>query len=145
MTDAIHPAFARFFWRLGVGLSLLAGASAPTLGQRPALGMLDGLEEGRWELRTRGPEGEVERMCVDDGRVLIQLRHPGGGCRRLIVQDADSEITVQYTCPGRGFGRTHIRRETRRLVQIDTQGVADGLPFSASIEGRRVGECGERR
>ena len=56
-----------------------------------------------------------------------------------------SDVTVQYTCPGRGFGRTHIRRETRRLVQIDTQGVAEGLPFSASIEGRRVGDCGERR
>jgi hypothetical protein len=50
-------------------------------------------------------------------------------------------VTVQYTCRGRGFGRTHIRRETDRLVQIDTQGIADSRPFAFSVEARRTGDC----
>lgn len=128
-----------------LGAAAVIGAAAPVLAQRPALGMLDGLERGRWELRAREPGGDVQQLCVGDGRSLIQLRHPGGGCQRLVVDDKDSEVTVQYTCPGRGFGRTHIRRETGRLVQIETQGVAEGLPFASNMEGRRVGDCGARR
>ena len=41
---------------------------------------------------------------------------------------------MHYTCPGAGHGRTSIRSETNRLVQIDTQGIADGKPFSQAIE-----------
>lgn len=111
----------------------------PALGQNP-LGMLDRLD-GQWELRVREPGGEVQRLCLQDGRRLIQLRHPGPTCNRLIVNDAQSDVTVQYTCPGRGYGRTHIRMETEKLVQIDTQGIAEGLPFSYTMEGRRVGDC----
>ena len=48
---------------------------------------------------------------------------------------------MQYTCRGRGYGRTHIRRETGRLVQIESQGIVDGLPFDFVAEGRRIGEC----
>lgn len=115
--------------------------SVPVLAQAP-LGMLGRLE-GQWELRVREPGGEVQRLCLPDGRRLIQLRHPGATCNRLIVNDAQSDVTVQYTCPGRGYGRTHIRMETDKLVQIDTQGIAEGLPFSYSMEGRRVGDCSD--
>ena len=113
------------------------------VGARP-LPMLDQLEPGLWELRLRGPEGGEQRLCLASGRDLIRLRHPGQACTQVVVEDRPGEVTVQYTCPGRGFGRTHIRRETNSLVQIDTQGVAEGLPFQSSIEGRRVGTC-ERR
>ena len=58
-----------------------------------------------------------------------------------MVQDNNSEVIVQYTCRGKGYGRTHIRRETSRLVQIDSQGIAGGLPFEFSAEARRVGDC----
>ena len=113
--------------------------AVPATGQNP-LGMLDRLQ-GQWELRVREPGGEVQRLCLQDGRRLIQLRHPGTTCNRLVVNDAHNDVTVQYTCPGRGYGRTHIRLETEKLVQIDTQGIAEGLPFSYSMEGRRVGDC----
>ena len=119
---------------------LLAAFSAAATGQRPALAMLNELEAGRWELRVRD-DGSVERLCLPDVQRLIQLRHPADACERLIVTDAASEVTVQYTCRGRGYGRTHIRRETSRLVQIDTQGIADGLPFAFAAEARRVGDC----
>jgi hypothetical protein len=42
---------------------------------------------------------------------------------------------------GQGYGRTQIRRETDGLVQIDSQGIVNGLPFAFSAEGRRTGDC----
>lgn len=124
------------FAALGLAGLLLA---VPALGQN-SLGMLDKLQ-GQWELRVREPGGETQRLCLQNGRRLIQLRHPNTACDRLVVNDASSDVTVQYTCPGRGYGRTHIRMETEKLVQIDTQGIAGGLPFSYTMEGRRVGDC----
>jgi hypothetical protein len=59
-----------------------------------------------------------------------------------VLNQTRTEMTVQYTCKGSGFGRTQLRRETAQLVQIETQGVADGLPFDFSAEGRWAGECG---
>mgnify|MGYP006175199349 CR=1 FL=1 len=34
-----------------------------------------------------------------------------------------------------------LRRETSRLVQIQSQGIRNGLPFEFSAEARRVGDC----
>ena len=121
------------------GLSL--ALAVPATGQRPALAMLDQLEKGSWELRMREDGARLERLCLNDARRLIQLRHPAANCERLVVDDEATQVTVQYTCRGQGFGRTHIRRETSRLVQIDSQGIADGLPFSFAAEARRVGDC----
>ena len=102
--------------------------------------MLDQLAPGSWELRDRS--GVVtERLCVPSGRRLVQLRHPGPLCETYVVQDQPNEVVVQYTCRGRGSGRTHIRRETNRLVQMDGTGIADGLPFDFAFEARRVGDC----
>ena len=42
---------------------------------------------------------------------------------------------------GRGYGRTHIRRETSRLIQIQSQGIADGLPFEFCCRRPPVGDC----
>ena len=131
----------RRFWMAMAMTGLWAALAAPALGQRPTLAMLDQLEKGRWELRIRESGGAVERLCLHDARRLIQLRHPSASCDRLIVNDGASEVTVQYTCRGLGYGRTHIRRESSRLVQIDSQGIADGLPFAFAAEGRRVGNC----
>jgi hypothetical protein len=127
-------------WRIAVVLGAVAALAAPLVAQRPALAMLNGLEPGLWQLRTHDGSS-VEQICLPNARRLIQLRHPGDTCERLIVDDKDTEITVQYTCRGRGYGRTHIRRETGRLAQIDTQGIADGLPFAVSMEARRIGSC----
>ncbi len=118
-----------------------AAFAVPVAGQRPPLAMLDQLQDGRWELRLHDASGPVEQVCLGDGRRLIQLRHRVANCHRLIIEDGATEVTVQYTCTGKGYGRTSIRRETGSLVQIQTQGIADGLPFDFSIEGRRVGEC----
>lgn len=120
---------------------ILGSVAIPATGQRPALGMLDQIEGGRWELRLRDAGGAVERMCLRDGRRLIQLRHPQQQCDTYVVSDQPDDVTVQYTCHGNGYGRTHIRKESGRLVHIEAQGIAGGLPFNFVAEGRRVGEC----
>ena len=74
--------------------------------------------------------------------LLHHLRHPGPACERFVIEGNASEVVVQYTCRGRGYGRTEIRRETGRLVQIDSRGIANGLPFEFSAEARRIGNCG---
>lgn len=116
-------------------------AVVPAEGQKRPLTMLDQLSDGNWEIRFRGEPGRVQRICLQDGRSLIQLRHPDQPCDRLVVEDAADSVTVQYTCHGRGYGRTHIRRESDRLIQLESQGIASGLPFDFAGEGRRTGDC----
>lgn len=119
----------------------LLALAAPAFGGGPSLAMLDQLEGGRWELRERGG-AEAQRICIQSGRRLIQLRHAGLQCDNYVVSDGPGAVVVQYTCRGKGYGRTEIRRETNRLVQVQSQGIADGLPFVITAEARRVGECG---
>ena len=130
-------------WR---SLGMLAGIFltvfiAPASAQGPSLAMLDRLDQGSWELRYR-PGNKLERLCLHDGRELIQLRHRQKGCTHFVVEDTADRVTVQYTCRGRGYGRTYIRRETSALAQVQSQGLVDGLPFDFSAEARRVGSCG---
>lgn len=122
-------------------LAALIAFAAPVSGQRQSLAMLDQLDKGSWELRVRNNGRQTERVCLNNGRRLIQLRHPETPCDRFVVEDGPSAVTVQYTCRGKGYGRTEIRRETSRLVQIQSQGIAGGLPFEFSAEARRVGDC----
>lgn len=105
-----------------------------------SLAMLETLDRGGWQLRYRDGSG-IGQVCVQSGRELIQLRHRVGGCQSVVLTDEASEVTVQYTCAGRGYGRTNIRKETHGLVQISSQGVADGKPFQVVAEARRVGAC----
>lgn len=121
-------------------MAALPALAAPADGTSRSLAMLDQLESGRWEMheRTGLP---AQRICVPGGRHLIQLRHPGAQCDSIVIQDGPAQVVVQYICQGRGYGRTRVRRETNRLVQIDSQGIAEGLPFDFSVEARRIGEC----
>ena len=125
-------------WRTlaAIGCTALA---VPAVGQA-SLAMLGSLEKGGWEVRYR--DGSAPRnVCVRSGQELIQLRHSETGCNRFVVEDGKSEVTVQYTCRGNGYGRTNIRRENTGLVQIDSQGIVDGRPFQFSAEARRTGAC----
>lgn len=120
------------------GLACVAGGAA--IAQAVQLAMLDRLEPGQWELRMRDGRG-VERLCLEDPRRLIQLRHPQAGCRQFIVEDEATVVTVHYTCNGQGSGRTRLRFESPRLVQLESSGVAGKLPFDIVAEARRVGSC----
>ncbi len=117
-------------------------ASVPAVAQTPTMAMLDALEHGQWQLRDADDPAASRGICLSDGRQLIQLRHDRIQCSRYIIEDTPQAVTVHYTCPGAGHGRTTIRRETNRLVQVDTQGIANGAPFSLAFEARRTGTCG---
>ena len=130
----------RGLWRVGAGATALALATVPLAAQAPELAMLDALVKGAWNLRIRD-NGSQQRLCVRDGREFIQLRHRQLGCSRFVVQDGADEVVVQYTCRGNGYGRTSIRREGNALVQIQSQGIEGGTPFSFSAEARHTGNC----
>lgn len=109
--------------------------------QGGALSMLAQLQRGQWTVVSR--EGGAPRtICLGDPSQLVQLRHAGSpGCSRFVVEDGPHKVTVQYTCRGNGYGRTSIRKETNGLVQIESQGIAGGLPFQFKAEARRTGAC----
>lgn len=138
MTRRLHTS-----WLIGLAVSTAGFGMASAVAQvaGAALGVLDRIEPGRWELHSRTPGEPPETVCLPNGRRLIQLRHPGIACDSYVVEDLPDQVVVQYTCPRRGYGRTHIRRENARLVQIETQGIAQGAPFDVVAEGRRVGSC----
>lgn len=121
-------------------VAIAFGLGVPALAQSDGLAMLGQLAKGEWTIKYR--DGTPERkICVRSGRELIQLRHTESGCSRFVVEDAAARVTVQYTCPGNGYGRTHIRRETGSLIQIESQGIESGTPFQFAAEARRTGSC----
>ncbi|WP_157220996.1 DUF3617 domain-containing protein [Flavisphingomonas formosensis] len=103
---------------------------------------LSDVRPGQWQLREIGaPLASAQSLCVPNAYALMQLRHAGASCTRLVINNGKEDATVQYSCPHAGWGRTSIHVETSELVRIDTQGIADNAPFEAAIEGRRTGEC----
>ena len=132
-----------------IGAKALAGLAAvggvlclavPALAQGNGLAMLDTLTRGEWTIKQRGGAPD-RRICVKSGAELIQLMHRESGCSQFIVEDGAARVTVQYTCPGNGYGRTSIRRETAALVQLESQGIHGGMPFQMTAEARRTGSC----
>lgn len=113
--------------------AMISAAEAPI----PAL---DVLQPGQWELRGEG-SSTVRSLCLGDPRLLLQIRHGSQQCSRFVIGNTARVATVQYSCGGAGNGRTTVRVETPRLVQIDTQGMADKSPFVMRFEGRRTGAC----
>ena len=131
----------RWFLRgLALGAAGMAALAVPAVAQAPELAMLGSLQRGGWELRIR-EDGSRQQLCVRSGIELIQVRHSQNNCSRYVVEDEATRVTVQYTCPGHGYGRTTIRKESGQLVQLESQGIIDGRPFAFVAEGRRTGSC----
>lgn len=145
--DYLSRTFANASLRLllrtigGIGIVLFGCATPALTAQRPSLAMLDHLQPGQWEVRDRDLAGGRSRVCIDTGRRLIQIRHMREACRSFTVEDTADAVTVHYTCPGNGYGQTSVRYESAQLVQLETQGIAQGLPFNFRAEARRVGAC----
>lgn len=131
------------FWRragMALGAAIILIAAAPQGGAR--LAALALLQPGQWELRDLdNREAAPRMMCVSDPNALIQMRHQGAPCSRLVIANEQAGATVHYTCPAGGFGRTSLRVETPRLATIDSQGIAENAPFAFRYEARRVGAC----
>jgi len=137
MTKSTSPSYIGIATAIGV---FALGVALPAAAQSDGLAMLSGLAKGEWTIKHR--DGSTDsKICVQTGEELIQLRHSESDCSRFVVEDAANKVTVQYTCPGNGYGRTNIRKETGGLVQIESQGIAAGLPFQLAVEARRTGTC----
>ncbi|MEM1051862.1 MAG: hypothetical protein AAGI28_07185 [Pseudomonadota bacterium] len=131
--------FSPIGFAAAIGMVAL-GLTLPVAAQSGGLAMLQDLSKGEWTIKHR--DGSADRkICVKTGQELIQLRHAEPDCSRFVVEDVRSKVAVQYTCPGNGYGRTNIRRETGALVQIESQGIAAGQPFQFAAEARRTGDC----
>ena len=136
----------RFISKRALRLAAVVVASGafalPVAAQAPELAMLAGLQKGAWTLRIRdAAAGVPQRICVRDGRELIQIQHRQPPCRSFVVNDQPDQVTVQYTCAGNGYGRTSIRREGSGLLQVHSQGIHNGAPFAFSGEARFAGKC----
>lgn len=123
-----------------------AAAAAAVAAQAPEQTpeLLARLEPGRWELRDPGDERALRAaFCLGDPWQLVQPQHGAAACERRVIASNARSLTVRYSCPSAGFGRTTIRYETPRLVRIDSQGVHRRVPFGFRAEARQVGPCGE--
>lgn len=116
------------------------GAAGAHAAQGDALAMLAKLQRGQWTVTSRDG-GPSRTVCLGDPAQLVQLQHARSACSRFVVEDGADRIAVQYTCRGNGYGRTSIRKETPTLLQIESQGIAGGLPFQFKAEARRTGAC----
>ena len=131
VTRLFRPALA--------GALLLLGATAAPAQRQDNLTALNAIERGQWLLR--GADGAARRMCVTNPAVLFQIMHGSSQCEHFVMESTPRSGVVRYTCPSHGHGRTSIRIETPRLMNIETQGVADGAPVSEQFEARRIGGC----
>ena len=102
--------------------------------------MLARLEAGQWELRTAG-NGRIAAICLGNPIQLTQPYHRSANCTRDVIAADSASMTVSYACPGIGRGRTELRFETPRLIQIESQGIDRGTPFSLRAQARRIGPC----
>jgi hypothetical protein len=130
-----------------IPVAVLASVAVPGFSQpaqAPTITALQVIQPGQWALRSRSDPAQSRALCLGDPALLLQLRHGAAACTRFVVANDARGATVQYRCPGSGNGRTTIRVETPRLIQIESQGIMNNEPFVVEFEGRRVGECAAR-
>ncbi len=125
--------------------ALLACGAAPVAyayAQSDAPSLLETIERGLWQLRSvGGGSSAANQLCVADPRQLVQIQHGGVNCSHYVVRSTPNSVTISYSCKGAGQGLTTIRRESGRLVHIQSQGIRNSAPFSFSLEARRAGAC----
>jgi hypothetical protein len=128
-----------------LGTTLLvasAGALAVTAGGDAPL--LDSIQRGMWQLRAvagGSPNIPASKICLGSSARLIQMQHGGASCEQYVVRSTPNSVTISYSCKGQGQGLTTVRKESGKLLQIQTQGIRNNAPFSFAIEARYSGTC----
>jgi hypothetical protein len=122
------------------GLALLAipaGAAAPS-----GFAAFAKLQPGKWQVRELDGATPPANICLGNPEQLLRFEHrTGAPCKMEVLHNDPAGLTVQYSCPGRGFGHSALRVLTPRAVRIDSQGFSKGLPFSYKLDARRIGAC----
>ena len=128
-----------------IGLLSVSGAAGATaFAQGTDLSLLESLDRGLWQLRAVGvgnSSAPIDKLCVGDPALLTQIQHGDLPCTRYVVRSTPNMVTVSYSCKGQGQGLTTIRKESGKLIHIQSQGIRNNAPFSFSVEGRRAGTC----
>jgi hypothetical protein len=132
-------------YRISVAALALLALTGPASSQQVRVNALASLERGLWQLRDLETDAvRRQPVCLGSPKLLLQLQHLGKPCSHLLVSQDERSATVRYTCPASDYGQTLLKLETPRLAQIQTQGIADGIPFSYRLQARRVGACPAR-
>ncbi len=83
----------------------------------------------------------MTKICLGNPELLTQIQHSGVACDRYVVRSTVNTVTVSSICKGQGQGLTTIRKESNRIVHIQSQGIHNNAPFSFAVEGRKIGPC----
>jgi hypothetical protein len=129
-----------YLYALGASLTA-AGMAWAGPADLPVPTALATLQPGQWALRSLDGSAPPKTLCLGDPRVLLQIRHNGGSCSKYVINNEPGRTVVHYSCAGTGNGRTSIRVETPRVIQIESQGIEGKEPFDWTYEARRIGEC----
>ncbi|NJM49864.1 MAG: hypothetical protein HC843_02425 [Sphingomonadales bacterium] len=132
------------FLILVLSVSGFGAGAALALAQGEAANLLSSLEPGLWQFKAVGggaPGTPVRQLCVKNTGKLVQIQHGVRPCDHYVVRGNAATLTVSYSCKGAGQGLTSIRKESSRLIHIDSQGISGNGPFSFTVEGRRTGPC----
>jgi hypothetical protein len=121
----------------GIGSAALAAPVAPSV--------LDKVSPGLWELGGIAGSHTPVRTCIGDLMLLSRIEHRQSNCAQQVLRSDGASLTVAYTCSPKNFGRSRIDLITPRSLRIDTQGIADDLPFAYVVQARRIGDCGSVR
>jgi hypothetical protein len=110
-----------------------AAVAAPTA--------LAGIEGGLWEVSGMTGAKAPVQQCVADPVKLAALDHPGARCTETVLDHSATGARVSMQCAGGGFGQATIKVVTPRNLKIEVQGIADGAPYSHTLQARRIGPC----
>ena len=95
---------------------------------------------GEWEV-GKTASGRGDRVCLPDPALLMQWEHRAKSCTRTILNASLDRAEVHYTCAGGDFGTSRVQVLTPRSIKVNSQGIADGLPFGHVLHARRIGDC----
>lgn len=129
---------------LAILLAMAGGTASRAMDQGGQLDLLQSIERGMWQLRAIGGGSSgaaANQMCVADPKQLVQIQHGATPCSQYVVRSTPNTVTISYSCRGAGQGLTTIRRESGKLIHIQSQGIRNSAPFSFSVEGRKAGAC----
>jgi hypothetical protein len=132
----IKARMVRFLFPAAIGAFAAAGLASAI---SPAL--FGKSQPGLWELSGIAGTKTPARLCVADLAQLAQVEHRGRGCKQKAIRETASSVTFTYECAPNEFGRSQIDYVTSKNFRIVSQGISGGLPFSHTVQARRVGDC----
>jgi len=116
-----------------------SGAAAALLFCAAGPSALAGVAGGLWEISREGVA--PVRLCVANPASFAQFQERNSACTRNVIRDSGTDLTINFSCSGGGFGQSTITVLTPRSLRVQTQGISDNSPFNYVFQARRAGNC----